>query len=261
MEATATLPARTTPSGEHVAVLPHEGTFAILYGTQPIPIGNGYRPGYLARPDEAGRFPVVVVIPGLSGIRPFVKDLCRRLARWGFSAVAPEVYESDGALGDYFARSDRAIISDFDETFEFIQSDDVFWSIPNRIGVLGLDVGGRFALTLAANRLWVGSTVVVSAPLTGDEDREFRVADLLGRMPVPILGLYGSGDELIAPETVDEAQNRAANGVWLLYDGARHDFLDDDSGQYDAGAASDAFARMVSFFQTTLPKPEVEDLG
>src|SRR5687768_5971678 len=54
--------------GSKVAVLPHEGTFSILYGSQTIPVGAGYRPGYISRPDEAGQFPVVVLVPGLAGL-------------------------------------------------------------------------------------------------------------------------------------------------------------------------------------------------
>ena len=32
-----------------VAVLPHEGTYSIMYGPFGVPVGAGYRPGYLAR--------------------------------------------------------------------------------------------------------------------------------------------------------------------------------------------------------------------
>lgn len=249
-----------------VAVLPHEGTFAIMYGALPIPVGSGYRPGYLSRPDEAGRFPVVVVIPGLGGLTSFVKDLCRRLARRGVAALSPNLYEpglsgSDDPLASYVARSDREILADIDETFEFLQSDDVFWAIPERIGLLGLDVGGRFALILGAKRQWVASAAVISTPLTGDEERDYRVADLLDHLPLPVLGLYGAADELISVETVDEAQNRNPGGQWLLYDGARHDFINDDSDQYEPGAAADAQARLAQFFQSTLPPAQVEDLG
>jgi carboxymethylenebutenolidase len=244
-----------------VAVLPHEGTFTILYGAQPIPIGSSYRPGYLARPDEAGRFPVVMVIPGLSGLNSHVKDLCRRLARRGHASLSPDLYGSGDPLETYSTKTDREILSDVDECYEFVQSDDVFWALPDRIGLLGLDVGGRFGLILGATRPWVASAVVVSTPLTGDEDRGHKVAELLDRIPVPLLGLYGAADELISAETVDEAQNRNPTGQWLLYDGAQHDFVDDDSDQYEPSAASDAFSRITEFFQATLPPPETEDLG
>ena len=256
-----------------VAVLPHEGTFSILFGRFAVPVGSGYRSGYLARPDEAGRFPVVLALPGIRGLESFEKDLCRRLARRGFACLAIDLYPadpgggSDGAAVDqdgfsaYAARSDRAILSDLDEAHEFFESDDVFWAIPDRCGVLGIDVGGRFALIAGATRPWAGAVVVASTPLTGDEMREFQVADMLNHLAVPILGLYGSADSLIAPETIDAAQNRNQSGQWLLYDGAGHDFFDDSSPEYDPGASNDADARITQFFQAALPKPETIDLG
>ena len=44
-----------------MAVLPHEGTYSVMYGTYSTPAGSSYRSDYLARPDTVGRFPVVLV--------------------------------------------------------------------------------------------------------------------------------------------------------------------------------------------------------
>ena len=237
-----------------------------MYGTFPVPVGIGYRPGYLARPDEAGRFPVVLAFPGVGGLKSYQKELCRRLARRGFACLAVDLYPGDdGQIGDglaaYASQSDRAISSDIDEAHEFLESEDVFWAIPDRCGVLGIDVGGRFALITGATRPWARAAVVISTPLTGDENRESQVADMLNHLAVPVLGLYGSADQLIAADTVDAAQDRNQNGQWLLYDGAGHDFIDDSSPEYDPAAAADAESRITQFFQSTLPKPETVDLG
>jgi dienelactone hydrolase len=169
--------------------------------------------------------------------------------------------QKNNGLTAYASQSDRAISSDIDEAHEFLESEDVFWAIPDRCGVLGVDVGGRFALIAAATRPWARAAVVISTPLTGDENREFQVADMLNHLAVPVLGLYGSADQLIAAETVDAAQDRNQNGQWLLYDGAGHDFIDDGSPEYDPAAAADAESRITQFFQSTLPKPETVDLG
>jgi dienelactone hydrolase len=188
-------------------------------------------------------------------------------ARWGIAAIGVNFYRQAGdpkdfdALQAYDALTDRQAMRDLDEIHEFIVSDDVNWAVSGDVGLLGLDVGGRFALIGGATRSWARSIAVASTPLTGDEEREYQVASYLDNLPVPVLGLYGTNDELISVDTVDEAQRRNDHGQWLLYEGAAHSFLDADADEYSADAASDAFPRLVEFFKATLPQAEEIDLG
>jgi carboxymethylenebutenolidase len=245
-----------------MAVLPHEGTHSIMYGGWPLPIGSSLRTQYLARPDAAGRFPVVLVLPTLDGLSGFEKDMCRMFARWGLAAIGVSFYRQAGdPLQAYDALPDRQALGDLDEIHEYLVSDDVRWAVSGDVGVLGLDVGGRFALIGAATRPWIRSVAVASAPLTGDEEREYQVASYLDNLPVPVLGLYGTEDDLIAVETVDEAQRRNEHGQWLLYEGAGHSFLDAIGDGYNPDAASDAAPRLVDFFKGALPPAEEIDLG
>ncbi|MGH8958454.1 MAG: dienelactone hydrolase family protein [Acidimicrobiia bacterium] len=233
-----------------------------MYGSQTIPVGAGYRPGYFSRPDEAGKFPVVVLIPGLAGLGSAEKAICRKLARNGLAVVAVEIFaHSDDALGAYHQTSDRQVLLTLQETVEYLQSDDIFWALAEKVGLLGFDVGGRPAIVAAARQPWVGSIAVVSTPLTGDEGREHQVADYLGSLPVAVLGLYGAEDDLIANETVDEAQARNEHGVWLLYESAAHSFWDEESDDFEPSADLDLEARLIEFFRATLPAAIIEDLG
>ena len=245
-----------------MAVLSHEGTYPILYNKWPIPVGAAHRNGYIARPDESGRFPVVLVIPGLSGLGSFEKDTCRRLARSGFATVTLDLYRRhDDPLAAYNDLTDLRAMTDLDELHDFLTSEDVEWNLGSDVGILGTDVGGRFGLICAATRPWVKSVVAAYAPLTGDEEREHQVASYLDHLPIPVLGLYAAEDELIDAASVDEAQRRNDHGQWLLYEGAGHGFLDVNADEFDQAAADDAFARIVAFFAATLPAAEVEDLG
>lgn len=245
-----------------MAVLSHEGTFPILYGAWPLPIGTGHRTGYLARPDRAGVFPVVMVLPAIDGLTSFEKDLCRRLARHGIVGIAVDFYRQAGeSLNSYNQLRDSRAMTDLDEVYEFVASDDVEWVVDEGVGIFGADVGGRFALMAASRRDWVKSVVVAYAPLTGDEDRDFQVADSLQNLPIPVLGLYGTDDELIDSDSVDEAQRRNDHGQWLLYERASHGFLDVEHENFEPSAADDAQARILAFFQATLPPAVVEDLG
>lgn len=245
-----------------MAVLSHEGTYPIMYGSLPLPIGTAHSTGYLARPDEAGKFPVVLMLPGLRGMGPFERDTCRRLARSGLAALTLDLYRpGEDPLAAYAAFTDSRGMTCLDEVQDFIVSDDVDWNVSESLGLLGTDIGGRYALIAAATRPWVRSVAVAYTPVTGDEERDFPVAGYLEHLPVPVLGLYGAEDELIDLSSVDEAQRRNEHGRWLLYEGAGHDFLDITSDGYHPGAADDAFARLVSFFQDTLDSAIVEDLG
>jgi carboxymethylenebutenolidase len=251
-----------TRNGGSLAVLAHEGTYPIMYGSWPLPVGTSHRTGYIARPDEAGVFPVVVVVPDLNGLNSFEKDICRTLARSGIATVAINLY---GVAGDpleaYHLLDDARALSDLDEVYEFVMSDDVSWNAGDKVGLLGLDVGGRFALTKAARERWVGSVAVVGTPIVGDDNRDFQVADHLSHLPVPVLGLYGADDDLVDPSTVDDAQSANDHGQWLLYEGAGHGFFDPTTDGYHDAAAGDAMQRLIAFFRATLPAAVVEDLG
>jgi len=231
-------------------------------GGWPLPIGSSLRTQYVARPDVAGRFPVVLVLPTLAGLSGFEKSMCRMFARWGVVAIGVDSYRHNGEPHEaYEALSDRRALLDLDEIQEFIVSDDVNWAVSGDLGILGLDVGGRFAIVSASTRLWVKAVAVAYTPVTGDEDREYQVATYLDNLPVPVLGLYGTDDELIAPSSVDEAQRRNDHGQWLLYEGAGHSFLDVEAEGYHADASADAYPRLVDFFKATLPAAIEVDLG
>ena len=247
-----------------MAVLPHEGTYSVLYRSLPVPVGSGYRSGYLARPDKAGTFPVVILVPDYDGLTAHEKGLARRLARRGLAVVAVDLYAIDRSgdpLEDYQSLDDAEAVRVLDETQEWLASDDIDWAHHDRIGVLGLEVGGRLAIIQAAHRPWVASAAVVYAPLTGDEARRYQIADMLDHIGRPLLGLYAADDELIAAESVDEAQSRNASGNWLLYEGVGHGFLNESDDNYDQASAEDAIVRLVDFFKATLPGPQEVELG
>ncbi|HSJ27917.1 MAG TPA: dienelactone hydrolase family protein [Acidimicrobiia bacterium] len=249
-----------------MAVLPHEGTYSVMYGPLAVSVGAGYRNGYLARPDQAGRFPTVILAPDLDGLGAHEKHVARRLARHGLAVLAVDFYvdppsDRTGALAAYHALSDGEAMRTLDETYDYLRSDDIDWAHTERVGLLGLDVGGRFSLISAAHRRWVGGAAVVSTPLTGDEDRRFQVADVLRHIGVPVLGLYGRDDDLIDTDSVDEAQDRNVTGQWLLYEGAGHAFLDEVGDDYDEASAEDAIARLTEFFTTNLPAKAELALG
>lgn len=247
-----------------MATMAHEGTFNILYGGFGIPAGSDLASGYLARPDMVGQFPVVLVLPDIYGVTSFEKDLCRRLARQGLAAIALDLYRGNGprssasveeAVLAYQQLADARVITDIGDAHAFVTGQGLDWVEKGPVGILGVDVGGRFGLLYSAGRSDIGAVCAVQAPLAGDEHRAFVVSEALGRISAPVLGLYGATDELIPASGVDVAQGLNASGVWILYDDTGHDFLDDGADGYHAGAASDARVRIAKFFLEHLPPP------
>src|SRR4051812_35981498 len=61
-----------------------------------IPVKDGQIPAYRAMPNQGSSFPVVLVVQEIFGVHEHIKDLCRRLAKLGYLAVAPELYARQG---------------------------------------------------------------------------------------------------------------------------------------------------------------------
>jgi len=60
--------------------------------------GGTMIPGYDARPEAQGRYPIIVVISGFTGNSEQNKDVVRRFAHAGFYAIAPKLYSREGGM-------------------------------------------------------------------------------------------------------------------------------------------------------------------
>jgi dienelactone hydrolase len=154
----------------------------------------------------------VILTPDLDGLGAHEKHVARRLARRGVAVLVVDSTRRHPPIAGRRCRlprlSDGEAVRTIDETYDYLRSDDIDWAQTDRVGLLGLDVGGRFSLIGAAHRNWVGAAAVVSTPLTGDEDRHVPG----GRHPPPhrragARFVWGRR-RLVDAETVDEAQNR-----------------------------------------------------
>lgn len=57
-----------------------------------IPAADRAIPAYRAAPAGGDRHPVILVIQEIFGVHEHIKDVCRRLAKLGYLAIAPELY-------------------------------------------------------------------------------------------------------------------------------------------------------------------------
>ena len=68
----------------------------LMAGDASIPTPNGAIYGYYAMPGTGGPFPIVVVIQEIFGVHEHIKDVCRRFAKAGYLAVAPDLHGRQG---------------------------------------------------------------------------------------------------------------------------------------------------------------------
>src|SRR5690349_19069471 len=61
-----------------------------------IPTPDGRMPAYRAMPANGRALPVVLVVQEIFGVHEHIKDVCRRLAKLGYLAIAPELYARQG---------------------------------------------------------------------------------------------------------------------------------------------------------------------
>lgn len=246
-----------------MAVPASEGSHSIIYGPIALPIGAGEYTGYLARPDGPGPYPTVIVIPGLEGIDSVAKALARHLAKHGRAAVVPDPYRGRGpgrhadpteASLAFAALADGRVLADIGEVREYLATPDTPWADGSPSALVGIDVGGRFALLAAAQRRDVAAVAALGAPL-GDADGRISAGELVGSIGVPVLAMYGADDVHVARDDVDAAQESAPHARFIVYEGSGHAFYDPNSDDYHAGAEADALARVRALLDATLPIP------
>src|SRR5712691_6504099 len=88
-------------------------TNGLVAGEVKIPVSDGQIPAYRAMPEKGKNFPVVLVVQEIFGVHEHIKDICRRFAKLGYMAIAPELYARQG---------DVSKITDFGEIISKVVS-------------------------------------------------------------------------------------------------------------------------------------------
>src|SRR5229473_6904836 len=68
----------------------------LVAGEVKIPVEGGEIPAYRAMPASGGPFPTILVVHEIFGVHEHIKDICRRLAKAGYFAVAPYLFAREG---------------------------------------------------------------------------------------------------------------------------------------------------------------------
>src|ERR1700674_2370173 len=180
-----------------------------------IPVKDGEMPAYRAMPSSAGPFPVVLVVQEIFGVHEHIKDLCRRLAKAGCLAVAPELYARQGDvsniadIGEIVSKvvakvPDAQVISDLDAAVAWAKLSGK--GNTAKLGVTGFCWGGRIVWLYAAHNPNLKAGVAWYGRLVGDADELHpkHPVDLAGSLKAPVLGLYGGADTGIPAESIEK---------------------------------------------------------
>ncbi|MBN9560633.1 MAG: dienelactone hydrolase family protein [Alphaproteobacteria bacterium] len=241
----------------------HTDSTGLEAGEVAIPVSDGKLPGYAARPQGAGPFPIVLVNEEIFGVHEYIKDVCRRLAKQGYLAVAPEIYARHGDLSKMtdIQQIVRDVISKTPDAEVMGTLDSaVAWAGNNhgdhaRLGVTGFCRGGRNTWLYAAHNPTLKAAVAWYGPLGGTPTpiQPKTALDLAGEIKCPLLGLYGGQDKSIPEAQIREAEQRAkAAGKTVeivIYPDAPHGFHADYRPSYRRPDAEDGWKRMLAWFK------------
>jgi carboxymethylenebutenolidase len=235
-----------------------------------IPGPGGDIPAYTAFPAERAKKPappIVLVVHEIFGVHEHIRDVCRRLAKLGFAAIAPDLFARQGDVTKMAEQKeisakvvskvpDAQVLSDLDRCIPYLKSKGADAS---RVAITGFCWGGRIAWLYAAHTTIVRAGVAWYGRLVGDKDplHPRYPIDVAATLNAPVLGLYGGQDRGIPVATVDEMRKALAAGGAAskrsqiqVYPDAGHAFFADYRPSYRAADATDGWKRMSEWFKT-----------
>jgi carboxymethylenebutenolidase len=240
------------------------GSEGLTAGEVKIPAGDVEIPAYRAMPAKGGPFPVVLVVQEIFGVHEHMKDLCRRFAKEGYLAVAPELYARQGDPTKYadwkqlFAEvvnkvPDAQVMSDLDAAVAWAGksgSGDV-----KRVGVTGFCWGGRITWLYCAHSSQVKAGVAWYGRLVGETSplQPKYPIDIVADLKAPVLGLYGGKDQGIPLADVEKMRAALAAAKnpseIVVFPEAGHGFNADYRPSYRAEDAREGWRQALSWFR------------
>ena len=217
-----------------------------------FPVKGGQCAGYLAKPTNAATAPGVVVVQEWWGLNEHVKDVTRRFAAEGFTALAPDLYR--GTVTDDGSKA-AALMQELDVP-NAVQ--DILGAVrylgrigAGKIGIVGFCLGGKLTIQAAIEG---GDAVAAAVPFYGFNPNPVSEAR---RITAPVLAFYGGKDTMVTPDDAEafETELRQAGGAVEAhsYRNAGHAFFNDTRPEaYDPEAAKDAWQRALAFLKQHL---------
>jgi carboxymethylenebutenolidase len=253
--------AAVMPVGAQTITTNTEGLTA---GEVQVPASDGINiPAYRACPARGSNFPIALVVQEIFGVHEHIKDLCRRMGKAGYCAVAPALYARQGdvskieniqqIISQVVSKvPDAQVMSDLDATAAWAAKNSR--GNANRLSIQGYCWGGRIVWMYAAHSPGLKAGAAWYGRMEGNRDQMTprNPIDVAGSLKAPVIGLYGGKDAGIPLESVEKMRTalRVVNdrSEIQVYPQAEHGFNADYRPSYNKEAATDAWAKMLAWF-------------
>jgi carboxymethylenebutenolidase len=208
---------------------------------------------YVATP-ASGHGPGLIVLQEWWGLVPQIRDVCDRLARSGFVALAPDLYRGESTTDPDVAgrlmmeleieRAGR----DLDAAAEALRREPA--TVGSRIGCIGFCMGGQLALYAACRQPAIAAVVDCYGVHP-------NVSLDLESCRARVLGVFAENDAFISAADVelldDTLSGAGVDAKLLTYVGVQHAFLNDARPDvFDAHTAAEAWRDIETFLEAEL---------
>jgi len=239
-------------------------TKGLITGEVEIPTTDGQIPAYRAMPATGKSFPVVLVVQEIFGVHEYIRDICRRFAKLGHLAVAPELFARQGnvskmpdiqeILSTVVSKvPDAQVLSDLDAAVAW--ADRSSKGDIAKLGITGFCWGGRIVWLYAAHNPQLKAGVAWYGRLVGraNELQPKHPIDVAASLKAPVLGLYGKDDSGIPLDTVEQMRKalkaQASPSEIIVYPNTPHGFHADYRPSYRKERAEDGWKRLREWFK------------
>lgn len=238
-------------------------TNGIEAGEVKVKTAEGDMPAYRAMPQTGSNLPTILVVQEIFGVHEHIKDLCRRLAKAGYFAIAPELYARQGDVSKLKSIDeirpivakvpDKQVMSDLDACVDFAKMSGR--ANGAKLAITGFCWGGRVVWLYAAHNNNLKAGIAWYGRVVGDktELQPANPIDLVDKLHAPVLGLYGGADAGIPVDGLDKIKAACAAAKKsceiTVYPDTPHAFNADYRPSYREGPAKDGWAKMMAFLQ------------
>lgn len=242
-------------------------TNGLIAGEVKIPVKGGEIPAYRAMPAKGRNFPTVLVVQEIFGVHEHIKDICRRFAKAGYLAVAPEMYARQGDVSNIPMNQinkifeivgkvpDEQVMADLDAAAGWARKNNG----ADKLAITGFCWGGRIVWLYAAHNpklkagvAWYGR-LAPPPPDRANPLQPKHPVELAKDLKAPVLGLYAGKDTGIPLNTVDDMKkalkDAGKTGDIIVYPNSQHGFHADYRPSYDKESAQDGWKRLIEWFK------------